>query len=151
MLLLSKGRINLTKLKDGGRWRTLEIVISNIKGLAIFIFQKFNVYNACVLTALLYGSEGWSTYEHQLRRLNGFHCRCLRKILGIKWYHRVTNVEVLARASSDSIHTHLSRRRLRWIGHVKRMDDNRIPKKIFYGEIRRGKRKVGRRRNVLGG
>ena len=108
------------------------------------IKTKVNVYNACILTALLYGSEGWTTYAHQLRRLNGFHCRCLRKILGIKWYDGVTNVEVLARANSDSIHTQLSKRRLRWIGHVKRMDNHRLPKKIFYGEIKRGKRKVGR-------
>ena len=35
-------------------------------------------------------------------------------------------------------------KRLRCIGHVRRMENDRLPKKILYGEIKRGKRKVGR-------
>ena len=56
----------------------------------------------------------------------------------------VTNVEVLTRAYSDSIHTHLYKMRLRWIGNVRSMENDRLAKKILYGEIQRGKRKVGR-------
>ena len=110
----------------------------------LIIKTKINVYNACILSSLLYGAEGWTTYSHQTRKLNGFHCRCLRKILGIKWHQKVTNVEVLNRANSVSIHSHLSKKRLRWVGHIKRMNNNRIPKKIFFGEARQGRRRVGR-------
>ena len=38
----------------------------------------------------------------------------------------------------------LSLRRLRWIGHVRRMDDGRIPKDIFFGELQTGRRSQGR-------
>ena len=31
--------------------------------------------------------------------------------------------------------TMVSQRRLRWLGHVRRMEDGRIPKDIFYGEL----------------
>ncbi|KAI8514516.1 hypothetical protein Bbelb_071070 [Branchiostoma belcheri] len=34
----------------------------------------------------------------------------------------------------------LRRNRLRWLGHVARMDDNRLPKKILYGELSQGKK-----------
>ena len=37
------------------------------------IKAKMAVYNACVISTLLYGSEPWSTYAGQERRLNTFH------------------------------------------------------------------------------
>jgi hypothetical protein len=38
------------------------------------------------------------------------------------------------------------RNRLRWTGHVKRMDVERIPKKIMFGMVTKGRRIVGRPR-----
>ncbi|KAI8496709.1 hypothetical protein Bbelb_253640 [Branchiostoma belcheri] len=38
----------------------------------------------------------------------------------------------------------LRRNRLRWLGHVARMDDNRLSKKILYGELSQGSRPRGR-------
>ena len=35
-------------------------------------------------------------------------------------------------------------KRLRWLGHIKRMDDSRIPKTVIYSETRDGSRKLGR-------
>ena len=40
--------------------------------------------------------------------------------------------------------TFLKRRRLRWLGHVTRMENNRIPKELHYGELASGKRPTGR-------
>ena len=44
---------------------------------------KVNVYKACVISTLLYESESWKMRVHQEKRLNVFHMRCLRRILGI--------------------------------------------------------------------
>lgn len=38
----------------------------------------------------------------------------------------------------------ISERRLRWLGHVSRMSDGRIPKDILYGELAEGTRARGR-------
>ena len=59
---------------------------------------KVNVYKACVISTLLYGSEFWTMHAHQEKRLNMFHMRCLRRILGIAWQVKVTNKVVLEKA-----------------------------------------------------
>ena len=102
------------------------------------------VYQACVLSTLLYGSETWTLYSRQERRLNAFHMRCLRRLLTITWQDRITNAEVLSRAGMPSMYAMLTQRRLRWLGHVCRMDDGRIPKDILYGEFATGTRPTGR-------
>ena len=101
------------------------------------------VYNACVISTLLYGSETWTTYAGQESRLNTFHLRSIRRILGISWLDKVTNDDVLSRAGLPSMYTLLRQRRLRWLGHVRRMDDCRLPKYILYGELALGRRTTG--------
>ncbi|RXN14061.1 RNA-directed DNA polymerase from mobile element jockey-like protein [Labeo rohita] len=63
------------------------------------------VYQACILSTLLYGSETWTTYARHERKLNSFHMRCLRRILQIKWQDRVPNTEVLERANISTLHS----------------------------------------------
>ena len=43
----------------------------------------------------------------------------------------------------QSVHTLLKLSQLRWIGHVTRMPNERLPKKVFYGELQEGKRSQG--------
>ena len=105
---------------------------------------KMKVYQACVLSTLLYGSETWTTYVKQETKLNVFHMRCLRKLLGITWEDKVTNSEVLSKARLPTIFAMLSERRLRWLGHVHRMEKGRIPKDLLYGQLEHGSRPRGR-------
>ena len=44
---------------------------------------KHQVYDACVLAVLLYGFECWTPLRRHARKLNSFHHRCIRTILGI--------------------------------------------------------------------
>ena len=108
------------------------------------IHTKMAVYSACIISVLLYGSESWITYSRQEKRLNAFHMRNLRRILSINWQDRVTNEEVLKQAQMPSLYTMLRQRRLRWLGHVHRMADGRIPKDLLYGQLATGTRPVGR-------
>ena len=92
---------------------------------------KMAVYNACVISTLLYGSKTWTTYARQERHLNTFHMRSLCRILGISWQYKVPNTEVLPLTGLPSIFTLLRQRRLRWLGHIDCMPDGRIPKDLL--------------------
>ncbi|XP_062591527.1 uncharacterized protein LOC134253020 [Saccostrea cucullata] len=69
---------------------------------------------------------------------------CLRRILGISWKDHVTNKDVLRQSGLPSLFALLSQRRLRWLGHVSRIDNGRIPKDVLYGELATGSRPTGR-------
>ena len=112
---------------------------------------KVNVYEACVISTLLYGSESWTMRAHQEKRLNVFHMRCLRRILGITWQDKVTNKLVLEKAGIPSLYTLLKQRRMRWLGHVTRMEDGCIPKDLLYGELATGKIPAGQPQTTLQG
>lgn len=105
---------------------------------------KLKVYRAVVLPSLLYACETWTVYSRHAKQLNAFHLRCLRALLRVKWQDKVPDTEVLKRAESESIHAILLRSQLRWAGHVRRMDDSRLPKRLLYGELSTGKRSLGR-------
>ncbi|KAI8514236.1 hypothetical protein Bbelb_085600 [Branchiostoma belcheri] len=80
------------------------------------------------------------------KRLNAFHVRCLRKILGITYRDRITNKEVYERTKQKRVADMISERRLRWFGHVIRMKEERTAKKILEWTPHGGKRNRGRSR-----
>ena len=104
---------------------------------------KLKVYQAVVLTTLLYACETWTVYSRHAKQLNHFHMSCLRRLLNIKWQDKIPDTEVLERAGIPSVHTLLQKAQARWAGHVVRMPDSRLPKQLLYGELSQGKRSVG--------
>ena len=84
------------------------------------IETKTQVYQACVLSTLLYVSESWTLYTRQERRLNYVegavayagsraNVLALRRILGISWQDHIPNTEVLARAGTLSMYALLTK------------------------------------------
>ena len=107
---------------------------------------KLQVYRAVVLPSLLYGSESWTVYSRHLQKLQSFHMRCLRQILHVKWQDHIPDTEVLQMSNSRSIGSMLMESQLRWSGHIARMPDYRLPKRVFFGELCSGDRSRGRPR-----
>ena len=99
---------------------------------------KIAVYNACVTSTLLSGCVTWTTYTGQERKSNTFHLISIRCILDISQQEKASDAGVLSRAGVPSMYTLPRHHRLRWLGHVRRMEDNRIPKYILYGKLAMG-------------
>ena len=110
---------------------------------------KISVYKAAVLTSLLYGCETWTLNKKQLVRLEKFHQTSLRRIAKIRWFHKVTNYEVLSRCNISTLQSMIDSSRLRWTGHVVRMNDDRIPKALLYGRLATGRPRRGNHNTYL--
>ena len=107
---------------------------------------KCNIYRAVVVSTLLYGAESWTLYRSQVKKLHAFMMRHLRKIMGIKWQDKITNVAVLERANIPSMEDLLIRKNLRWTGHILRLNSERLPLQVLYSQLSSGTRKRGRPR-----
>jgi len=64
---------------------------------------KMRIYNAAVLSVLLYGAETWPLTGTLSSRLDGFDSRALRSILGIHWRDLVSNETVRALAGQPPL------------------------------------------------
>jgi len=82
---------------------------------------KMRIYNAAVLSVLLYCTETWLFTGTLSSRLDGFDSRALRLILGIHWRDLVSNETVQAFAKQSSASSLAARHRVRWYGHVLRL------------------------------
>ena len=110
----------------------------------VHLSTKLAVYKAAVISVLLHNCETWTMYRRQIRQLDSFHMRCLRRIAGISWKVWVTNTEVLERCRTRGIEAHVMEARLGWAGHMTQMDETRIPRILLFGELEQGTRHVGR-------
>ena len=112
---------------------------------------KRKVYNACVLSVLLYGSECWVPLRMHERRINSFHHRCIRIVLGIsnhqQWVQRINMAEVRRRWGDEELAAEkVRKRRLEWLGHVARMPDHRLPKSMLFGWLTQPRPRHGPRK-----
>ena len=98
------------------------------------------VYNLLILSILLYGSESWCLTETLYRQLRNFHARCVRAMCRVTRRHtrthRISTADLLTRLGLPSIDTYITRRQLRWAGHVSRMEYSRLPRKMLSGWVR---------------
>ena len=101
---------------------------------------KRAVYTTLILSILLYGSECWCLTEKLYNKLRTFHRRCIRAICRVTRKHtrehRISTLELLRRTGLASIDVYVTRRQLRWAGHVARMHFSRLPRKMLSSWVR---------------
>ena len=96
---------------------------------------KIKIYKTIILPVVLYGCETWSLTLREECRLMVFENRTLR----------LHNEELHSLYRSFNIVRAIKSRRLRWAGHIGRMEDVRSVFKIWTGKAA-GKRPLGRPR-----
>ena len=116
------------------------------------INTKLKLYQSCVVSTLLYGSECWRMTEVDLNKLRSFHTICLRRILRVFWPEKISNEDLLRSCRQEDMGTIITRRRWRWIGHVLRKDSQSIPRTALHwtpcGRRKRGRPRTTWRRTV---
>ena len=76
---------------------------------------KRRLYDACVVSILLYGAECWTPLRKHEKKLNTFHHRCIRTILGIsnrkQWTEHITMEEIRRRWGDEELMTEKVKKR----------------------------------------
>ncbi len=93
---------------------------------------KAKIYDSCVRSVLLYGCETWPLKIADADRLATFERQCWRRCLPFKPGSRPKNAEVERRFYHKTpLIKIIQERRLRWCGHVLRMDPSRLPRQTI--------------------
>lgn len=71
-------------------------------------------------------------YKKNIKQLKCFQIRSLNSVVGIKWQDKVTKLDVLDRAQLMNIDAMRLIAKLRWKGHVNRMDNSRMTPQLLY-------------------
>ena len=101
---------------------------------------KLRIYNAVVISTLLHGSETWANTNTEEKKLDVFDNRRLRRILGIKWFHRERNTTVRERTSQTPTSLLLTTRRF---GDVSQIDQQKTSQSLIAMEAWECKTKKG--------
>ena len=110
----------------------------------VSVVTKMSIYRAAVLPTLLYGSETWVLGFKEITRLEVFQMRCLRTIIGVTRLDHIKNDDIRERTQQCTVEELVRRCRMRWLGHVARMKEDRLPPQLLYGSLFEGKAKRGR-------
>jgi len=86
---------------------------------------RVRLYETLIMSTMLYSAELWPLTIPQKKRLDAAHHKFQRRLLGKDKVHNeiIRNQTKLQRTDLS-----IKERRLRWLGHVLRMEDDRIPK-----------------------
>ncbi len=114
----------------------------------IHLLTKIRIFDVVVISNGLYGCAIWNIKEKQMQQLDSWKFRHLKKILRCKWSDYSSYVDIIERIKSygikiGTIEMTIAKRRLLYLGHVMRMDDYHLPKKMLYGGIKLGRRANG--------
>ena len=70
------------------------------------------------------------------RKANVLEMKCLRSLVGVSRMDRVRNEEVRMRAGIErELARRAHQRVLRWLGHVKRIDEHRMARRVLMAEV----------------
>ena len=80
--------------------------------------------------------------------MNVLEIKCLRTLVGVSRMDRVRNAEVRRRAGKErELASRADKRLLRWFGHVERIDEYRIARRVLMADVSvgrvRGRQRIG--------
>ena len=106
------------------------------------LLLKSRLYKALVMTIALYNGECWLLRKQDIKTLEGFHFRSLRRLtrkkrrrdLGSMDIDKASRKEVFNTAEIPTIEELLREKRLRWFGHLMRENENDPARKTLMRE-----------------
>lgn len=64
---------------------------------------KIKLFKTLVRQVLLYVCETWKLNKMDEKKLNRFQCQCLRRLLRIEWWDKISNIKIEEKAELSNI------------------------------------------------
>jgi hypothetical protein len=109
---------------------------------------KLRVFNTFVVEGGIYAAATWNCSSIHMQTLESCHFRLLRKICGWSWKDFMSYEDIIQLAAKVGvvivpIECRIRHARLKYLGHIERMTNDRLPKIMLHGELAWGKRRSG--------
>ena len=104
---------------------------------------KVKIYKTVVRPVLMYGAEVWTIRKKEEHLLETTEMRMLRRIRGVTLRDRMRSEDIRRELRVESITAKIRTARLRWYGHVRRMEENNWVRRVMEMEVD-GRRARGR-------
>ena len=125
--------------------RQLHLLYPLLKEKHIPTEVKRLIYTTVLLPTLMYGAETWTLTTKDWSRLVAAEMKPIRIILGKTRLDRLRNEELRKRLDVMPLESRIEQAKLRWLGHLQRMEDGRTPK-LAFNWMPNGRRPTGRPR-----
>jgi len=124
--------------------------ISLFRSILSFRAAKILLYMTLIRPIVSYGGEAWAMTKKDEQALLVFERKIFRRIYGPKyengeWKSR-TNRELEEMSKGKNIVIWIKWQRISWLGHLERMEEDRIARKIFTQEMEGTRRRGGPRK-----
>jgi len=85
---------------------------------------RLRLYNAFSKPVLLYNCGTWALTGLQLEKMDAFHRKQLRLLLGVHWPHRIGNSALYTRCNAHPLRQDIMQTRWRLFGHILRLPES---------------------------
>jgi len=113
------------------RCRGIQIVIPLIWFKAPVQIPQMKFYEVVARPALLYGSETWVTTTLDMTRLQAAKMRFITSVKGYTRIDKIRSEVIRKELEISGIQDARTKHKQKWINHLERMDNTRLPKHAF--------------------
>ena len=125
--------------KDGGSTKDVKSRIAKAQGVFSLLKKVWKIWEislktkirrleATAMTVVKYGSEAWALQKADENSLDVFQRNCLHIVLGTQLTDHISNSRLYEKCGSILLSRAIIIERLRWLGHILQMKDDRLPK-----------------------
>ena len=137
----------VTRISSG--WKKFRELQPILTAKYVSCKTKGILYTSCVRSIMIYGAETWPMKKVISQLLDRAEMRMVRWMCGVSLLDKIKSEELGKRMEILDIGEMLRMARLRWFGHVMRMDEDNWVKKCMNleveGTVARGPRKTWRK------
>ena len=95
---------------------------------------KLSIFKAVFVPVLTCGHESWVMTERMRSHVLASEMRFLRRIEGVTLFNKVRSSKIRKSLYIETLILRIERSRLRWLGHVSRLPQERLPKQALHAK-----------------